>query len=144
MKERNVIVDMYLKLLFIFLSYITTMLCLFAIVKFNPTERSVRKHVLILFTLYSLPSIVDITLFFVMVTSLIPPGDYGTGIELIVAIVNLIIFLPAHIVIGNNTYKKFKNFYPERKDLRAIKSLWKAVIIKTIFILPMVIWVVEV
>ena len=134
---------MYLKILFATISYLTTFICIFGIIKFNPSKRTFVKTILLLTVLYSLPAVVDVALFLIMVTTLIPPGDYGTGIELIVAIINLIVFIPTYLLLGNKMHKKFKALYPERKDLRALKHLWEAAIIKIVFVIPAVIWIVE-
>ena len=94
--------------------------------------------------LYSLSSLVDMAMFFIVLTSFIPPGEYGTGVEILAAVINLAVLIPIYKVVGNKTYKKFKDAYPERKDLKALKSLWEAAIIKAIFIMPIVVWIIEV
>lgn len=135
---------MFLKILFVTLSYLTTLLCIFGIAKFNPSKHTFKKSVLIMTALYSLPAVVDLTLFFIIATSLIPPGVYGMGITPGIAILNLAIFIPTYIILGNNNYNKFKTIYPERKDLRALKRLWEITIVKIIFVISATIWITEV
>ena len=135
---------MIFKLLFIIASYLMTVICIFGILRFQPKANSLGKSVLIMTILYSLPAIVDIAMFFIILTTLIPSGEYGTGAEFIAAVINLAVLIPIYKVVGNKTYKKFKDVYPERKDLKAIKALWKLAIIKAIFIIPAVIWIVEI
>ena len=135
---------MILKLLFTILSYLMTTLCIFAILRFQPKTNDFRKSILVMTVLYSLPSLVDMAMFFIVLTSFIPPGEYGTGVEILAAVINLAVLIPIYKVAGNKTYKKFKDAYPERKDLKAIQSLWEAAIIKAIFIMPIVVWIIEV
>ena len=135
---------MILKLLFIIISYLVTAFCIFGILRFQPKANLFGKSVLIMTILYSLPAIVDIVMFFIILTVFIAPGEYGTGAELLAAVINLVVLIPIYKVVGNKTYKKFKDVYPERKDLKAIKALWELAIIKAIFIIPAVVWIVEI
>ena len=135
---------MILKLLFIIISYLVTAICIFGILRFQPKANLLGKSVLIMTILYSLPAIVDIVMFFIILTVFIAPGEYGTGAELFAAVINLVVLIPIYKVVGNKTYKKFKVIYPDRKDLKVAKALWKSAIIKAIFIISAVIWIVEI
>ena len=135
---------MILNLLFVIISYLVTAICIFGILRFQPKANSLGKSVLIMTILYSLPAIVDIVMFFIILTVFIAPGEYGTGAELLAAVINLVVLIPIYKVVGNKTYKKFKDIYPGRKDLKVAKALWKLAIIKAIFIISAVIWIVEI
>ena len=135
---------MFVKMFFVFASYLTSLYCILSIVKFDPSKYSLKKSVFITAFYYSLSPVVDFTLFLIIVINFIPVGEYGTGIELLIGLVNLIILIPLYIIVGNNTYKKFKILYPNRSDLRACKSLWKSIVPKTFFVVVTAIWMFEV
>jgi hypothetical protein len=118
--------------------------CIINIIKFDPSNNTFKKSLLITFINYSVSPALDFALFLIIVSNFIPPGDYGTGLDLIVGFINLLIFIPLYIILGNKTYKKFKDSYPDRTDLRACKSLWEAAIIKAIFAIFATVWIFEV
>ncbi len=113
---------MFLKILFVTLSYLTTFLCIFGIAKFNPNKHTLKKSILIMTTLYSLPAMVDVTLFFIIVISLIPLGDYGIGIAPGVAFLNLAVFIPTYIILETKITINLRHFIPSAKILRELSS----------------------
>ena len=118
--------------------------CIINIIRFDPSKNTFKKSVLIIAINYSISPAFDFALFLMIVANFIPPGDYGTGLDLIVGFINLLIFIPLYTILGNKTYKKFKDFYPNRTDLRGCKSLWKSAIIKAIFATFATIWILEI
>ncbi len=135
---------MGIKVLFVLISYLITFVCIWAIYNFKPKKYSLIKSVFISAFFYSLSAIVDFALFLIIVIAFLPQGDYGTGIELLVAFINCIIFIPIYVILGRKTYRKFKDIYPQRTDIKAFKSLWKTVIVKAVFLIAATIWIVEV
>ena len=135
---------MYIKIILVIISYIISICCIISIIRFDPSNNTFKKSVFITAINYSISPALDFALFLIIVTNFIPPGDYGTGLELIVGFINLLIFIPLYTILGNKIYKKFKDFYPNRTDLRACKSLWEAAIIKAIFAIFATIWILEI
>ena len=135
---------MYIKFLFVCISYLTSLYCILHLAKFDAKKYSFKKAILITTFYYSLTPIVDFTLLLIILKNFIPAGDYGSGLELITGCVNLIIFIPLYIALGNKMYKAFKQLYPDRNDLYALKYLWEAVVPKTFFVFVATIWIFEV
>ena len=135
---------MLIKIMFIVISYSVSLTSIFAIANLKPQTDDIKRSSAKAIIFYLLSAIVDFILFLIAVICFIPIGEYGTGIELLVAIVNLLIFLPIYLHLGRITYKKFEALYPGRTDIKSLKSLWKTVIVKTMFLLTVTIWILEV
>ena len=135
---------MLVKIMFIVISYSVSLTSIFAIANLKPQTDDIKRSSAKAIIFYLLSAIVDFILFLIVVICFIPIGEYGTGIELLVVIVNLAIFLPIYLHLGKITYKKFEVLCPNRTDIKSLKSLWKTVIVKTMFLLAVTIWILEV
>ena len=81
---------------------------------------------------------------FVVVARTIPPGDYGTGIEILAAIGVLLIYAPACIVTGWKLKCRMKLYDETERDVTTMNSLNKSIVFKVAFIMIVTIWLVEV
>lgn len=91
----------------------------------------------------TISSVYDIIMF-VVVARTIPPGDYGTGIEILAVIGVLLIYAPACIVTGWKLKCRMKLYDETERDITTMNSLNKSIVFKVAFIMIVTIWLVEV
>ncbi|MBE6768403.1 MAG: hypothetical protein E7549_05760 [Ruminococcaceae bacterium] len=81
---------------------------------------------------------------FVVIGQMIPPGEYGTGYEVLAVIVVLIIYTPICVVTSLRLKRRMKNLEKEKSRTSRINCLNASVVIKVMFIFLLTIWIVEV
>ena len=80
---------------------------------------------------------------FVVIARVIPPGEYGTGAEVIAMIVVLLGYMPACIITSKRLKSRMKEYENAKYDVNKMNSLNCSVIFKVMFIMMEMIWLVE-
>lgn len=133
---------MYFKLLFLAVSIITGVL---GIVKLNnlPSQQySLKQNYWRIAIFSSLGAILDFAMFWIIV-GFIPPGDYGTGFELLAVFIVIILYSPPCIITSIRLKQRMKD-YNKEYDVTKTNALNCSIVFKVMFILVEVIWIVEV
>ncbi len=80
---------------------------------------------------------------FWIIVCVIPPGDYGTGLELLGVLIVLLLYSPPCILTSYRLKQRMKD-YTKDYDVTRTNALNCSIIFKVMFILVEVIWIVEV
>ena len=86
----------------------------------------------------------DFIMFIVLWFFAIPPGEYGTGIEVMAIIAVLIIYAPACIITSIRLKRRMKHLTDSKYNVNRINSLNCSIFFKVIFIFIVSIWINEV
>ena len=81
---------------------------------------------------------------FVVICRTIPPGEYGTGIEILAMIAVLLFYTPACVITSKRLKQRMKAFQDPKHDVSRMNCLNCSVLFKVMFIMVETIWLVEV
>lgn len=125
---------------------ISVALSILGIAKLNtlPNKKYTQKeHFRTIAVFSSIGCFYDIVMFIVII-QLIPPGEYGTGVEVIAMIAVLMIYMPACLITSRRLKCRMKEFEDKKYDVNRMNSLNCSVVFKIMFIIVETIWLVEV
>jgi hypothetical protein len=81
---------------------------------------------------------------FVVLGQVIPPGEYGTGIEIMAVIIVLILYAPACIITSIRLKRRMQQFNDTKHNVTRMNALNCSIVFKVMFIMLETIWLVEV
>ena len=81
---------------------------------------------------------------FVVLGKVIPPGEYGTGIEIIAATAVLILYAPACIITSYRLKRRMHQYNNGDRDISRMNALNCSIVFKVMFVALATIWLVEV
>ena len=135
---------MLIKIIFLLVAIVNYAICMRGLVKISfmglTPKESYRKMVT-----YAIISIlVDVILFWGVVLA-IPQGEYGTGIEILMVIILLLVYLPYTLIMCIRICRQMREY----ENIDDIKDfMWRyipvATLIKILFVLVETIWFIEV
>lgn len=133
---------MYLKLLFLAVSIITGVLGIVKLYNLPSQQYSVKQNYWRIAIFSSLGAILDFTMFWIIIC-FIPPGNYGTGLELLGMFIVIVLYSPPCILTSIRLKQRMKD-YNKDYDVTKTNALNCSIVFKVMFILVEVIWIVEV
>lgn len=81
---------------------------------------------------------------FVVLGRVIPPGEYGTGLEVMAMIIVLALYAPACIITSIRLKRLMQQFCDTKHNVTRMNALNCSIVFKMMFIMLETIWLVEV
>ena len=130
-----------------FLPAISILLGIFGIVMINkfPMKKYSLEENYRRITIYSsIGYAYDVIMFLFLGFFLMPPGEYGTWIEIIITMVVMLFYAPACLITSFRLKKRMKQLNDSKHNVSQMNVLNISVFFKALFFLVGIIWVVEV
>jgi len=86
----------------------------------------------------------DVIMFVLLSFFLMPPGEYGTGIEIFITMIVILFYAPACLITSFRLKKRMKQLNDSKHNVSQMNVLNISVFFKALFFLVGIIWVVEV
>ena len=151
--DGTTILAMFLKSLFLAVSIFWGIFGIVMINKLPMKKYSLEENYRKISLYTSIGCAYDIIMFVVVAFILIPPGEYGTGIEIFITMVVILFYAPACIIASFRLKKRMKQLHASQHNVSWENNLnynflnqivIPSIIFKALFFLVGIIWVVEV
>ena len=134
---------MFLKLVCLIISVVLSVLGIVEINRVPIQKYSLHKNYWRVVFFSSIGCFYDIIMFIVL-GKVIPPGEYGTGLEIFAIIIVLILYAPACIITSCRLKRRMHQFNDVKHNVSKMNALNCSIVFKIMFIMLETIWLVEV